>query len=768
MQQYWEIKSAHKDKVLLFRMGDFFEMFHEDAVTAAPILGIALTVRNRKANDETKMCGVPHHSIGSPIAKLLQAGHKVAICDQIEDPALAKGLVKRAVTRVLTPGLVYDPTTMDQLSGHYITAYDPDRVAFFETTTGEAFFYWASNEERERLWTLIQPKELVLTGQQRAVFEGILNWQPHLSVHNGDASLSVLDRLIDYAVTLQGEDLRQTIGNWQERRLHDLMEVSANTIRQLEIFLNYKGDRRGSLLHAIDRTKTSSGARLLKSWLQFPLLSVEKIRERQERIHSWIVRPDALPGLRQILGSMGDIERRMGKIATPNFNARDLLALAQSLRAGLSIAEQSQSIAREVAILEATAALTIKLEAQIHDEPPIATREGGIFKKSVNPSLDELIALSEEGERMLSEFEAQERKSTGITSLKVRSNNVFGYFIEITNAHAAKAPSNYQRKQTLANAERYVTPELAALEAKILTSQTRRAHLEWEMLSRLRSEVLRASADLIHFARAISDLDVTSSLAWLAIENNYCRPQINEEGPIDLEDSRHPVVEQEVGHKFVPNSIQLQSGGCLLLTGPNMAGKSTLMRQVALVAWLGQIGSFVPGRRASLPIFKNIFTRIGASDSLSEGHSTFMIEMRDAAEIVARCDAKSLIILDEVGRGTSTFDGLSLAQAILEHLLECAKPYVLFATHYHELNTLNERYRQIRNAHMAIHEKSGEIEFLHTMQNGPANKSYGIHVAKLAGLPKSVTERAHRLLKGFEAGAPPQARQMDLWQQELI
>lgn len=766
MQQYWQIKSGHEDKIVLFRMGDFFEMFHQDAETAAPILGIALTYRNKKAKDETKMCGVPHHAIAGHIAKLLSAGHKVAICDQIEDPATAKGLVKRAVTRVLTPGMVYDPATLDQLQGHFISAFDDETLSFIEPTTGEAFFYRTTDlKERERLWQLLQPKELVVTGQQRPHLPETLLASFHLSVVEEEVATGAVplsaQRLLNYCVRLQGPDIAKTVVDWDERRLNHHLELSPTVVRHLELLQSYRGEKRGTLAHALDCTKSAAGGRLLRQWIQFPLTEVDKINARLDEVESWANNPSGLKAVRDVLATMGDIERRLGKIANPGCNARDILALGQSLRAGLQVAPLCPPFEGDSEFLQAAQVLANQIEFELVEDPPLAIRQGGLFRRGVLSALDELIALTEDVQNLLNDLETRERQATGIASLKVRYNNVFGYYLELTKTNAAKAPAHYQRKQTLANAERYTTPELSTLEERVLSAHSRRSELEYEVFTKLRDSVLKMSSELIYLARCWSALDVKTSLAWLALEHEYVRPKFGLK-EIHLEASRHPVVEQEVAAPFTPNLVNLKNGECLLLTGPNMAGKSTLMRQVALTVIMAQMGSFVPARRAELPIFTGVFTRIGASDYLSQGLSTFMVEMSETAEILAHVNEKSLVILDEIGRGTSTYDGLSLAQAILEFLVTHKRPVVLFATHYHELTQLASHYPQVKNAHMAIHERNGEITFLHTLTPGPANKSYGIQVARLAGLPPAVTQRAKSLLNKLETGMPQDQNQLSL------
>lgn len=787
MQQYWEIKAAHDDKILLFRMGDFFELFYRDAEIAAPILGIALTSRNKKAADETPMCGVPHHSVAGPINKLLAAGFKVAICDQIEDPKFAKGIVKRAVTRILSPGVVFDPETLEGSRSHYLAAIDESAVSFLDITTGEAFYYRVrAADERERLLDVLNPVEVVASSVQVERWQAETGTRPgilsrallsrHESTDAGEVdvgrSSSLLPesarRLMSYARYMQGESALAVISGFEARELLHRMEVSPTVARHLELFETYRGESQGSLFHAVNRCKTSAGTRLLRRWLQFPLASGDAIEARLDRVESWFQDVGSLKDLRRVLGAMGDIERRLGKIANPGCNPRDLLALAEALEAGLEasrIAARDEWPERES---HQAADLIAQLRSTLTDEPPVQIKGGHFIRAGVDPRLDELIELSTNSHQKIMELEAREKELTGIPSLKVRFNNVFGYYIEITHTHKDKAPDRYQRKQTLANAERFVTKELEELEHKVLTAQGKRVELEIAIFEDLRSRALEASPNLMKLARLWSELDVVSSLAWLAVEQNYVRPRFEEGMGLSLKASRHPVIEQALSSPFVANDIELTSGQALLLTGPNMAGKSTIMRQVAIASILGQAGAFVPAKEARLPLFDRIFTRIGASDFLAEGLSTFMVEMTETAEMLKSATPKSLVILDEVGRGTSTFDGMSLAQAILEYLLESAGSMTLFATHYHELTALAARYPRLVNAHMAIHEKGGEISFLHSLVRGPANKSYGIQVARLAGLPAGVTKRASHILREMEARSRADASSVETPQLSLL
>lgn len=758
MRQYWEIKSAHADKILFFRMGDFFEMFFDDAITAAPILGIALTSRNKKAQDETPMCGIPHHSVAGPINKLLSQGFKVAICDQIEDPKFAKGIVKRAVTRILTPGMVFDNETLEATESHFMACYEANHLAFVDPTTGEAFYFKTPEVHQARkLLQLLPVAELVLHPDLIEDWKTnnlTLSLSSHSEAFGDDSEPEACSRLRSYIKSLGGEDALAVIKSFEKREWQHRLEVSPTSLRHLEIFNTYKGDTKGSLFKAIDRTQTSIGGRMLRQWLAFPLRDEVAIQRRFDQIEKWIPKLFELKALRRQLSQVGDIERRLSRLVTPQSYARDLISIAQATQGSLGALRNAANEWAGRLSQSDLIKLTEQSQKILHtfrEDAPLSTRQGHMIQEGVSVELDEMIRLTQDTQSLLSEMEAREKEATGISSLKIRYNNVFGYYIEITNTHKDKAPAHYQRKQTLTNAERFCTDELIELEKKVLTAQTKRADLEWAIYDQIRREVVNSSQSYLSLANEIAEIDVLSSLSWLAIEQNYCRPIFNEREGLQLLGSRHPVVEQEMPGKFISNNIHLSAENCMLLTGPNMAGKSTLMRQVAVTAILAQMGSFVPCEKAQLPIFDHLFTRIGASDHLSEGLSTFMVEMTETAEILKDCTRSSLVILDEVGRGTSTFDGLSLAQSILEHLLTQKKAITFFATHYHELTELEPHYSNLANYHMAVSERGVEVEFLHTLISGPALKSYGIYVAELAGLPVAVTRRAKTLLKQVES-----------------
>lgn len=790
MEQFWQQKNLHPDKILLFRMGDFYELFDQDAIIAAPILGIALTVRNKKSEDATKMCGVPHHSIAGPINKLLMAGFKVAICDQLEDPKHAKGIVKRGVTRILSPGMVYDPNEIESGKANYMASYDKETVAFFEATTGEVFYFLsASDDDKKDLLDSLRPAELVLSEEIKKIYLSskkqvggpfVSSYEPSGDDVNsivkivGEVPAAVI-RLLSYAVSMQGADAIVAITKVEKRHLQKYLQMRANTVKHLEVLETYAGEKQGSLLHAIDRTKTSTGARKLRQWLLFPLLDLQSIENRQQQITFWIenfnpsTKSPGVKVIRDHLSNIGDIERRLGKICHPNANPRDILSLSQSLEEGLILAAKTKFYNYSESGIRAADQIVSLVSSAFMDEVPLHFNKEYFIKKGFQSGLDEWIDLTTNGEDKILQMEEAERAATGIASLKIRYNQVFGYYIEVTNTHKDKIPKNYIRKQTLTNAERYTTDALQELETKILSARAKRFELENAVFKDVKEKVLRSAAHLIDVAGQWAEMDVYTSLAYLATERKYVRPSLADNKKIKVTGLRHPVIEQMLKEVFVPNDIEMSSGEVFLLTGPNMAGKSTIMRQVATCQILAQMGAYVPATMAELPIIDRIFTRIGASDSLAEGLSTFMVEMVETAEIFNSITPKSLVIMDEIGRGTSTFDGMSLAQAILEEMLHKNSSYGLFATHYHELTRIAQTNVRLKNAHMSISDNGGDLKFLYKLKEGAANKSYGIHVAKLAGLPKSITERAKSILESLEkeGRSITQHKQMDLFSQDV-
>lgn len=757
MKQYWEIKAQHTDKILFFRMGDFYELFFEDATIAAPILGITLTSRNKKSEDETPMCGVPHFSISGHINKLLSIGMKVALCDQVEDPKTAKGIVKRAVTRVLTPGMVYDVDSLDQTRPYYLASFDDEKIAFLDLTTGEAF-YISKPESLNKTLSFIQKfpvVEIVLTLSQRDLETpaGMTK-----SVHDSILTDSC-EYLIEYVKANNSSLDLNYIQKFREKKMESRLLLTSTTQRHLELFYNSKNELKGSLLSRIDQCKTSAGSRKIREWLQFPLVNTKEIEARLDQVEHFRSDLYRLKKIRELLASLGDLERRLSRISQSSGHARDLQSLAEGTLIALSALEMSGLLFE---FKESLSSWAEKVLASLVDEPPLLLKSGGLIKKGVNSTLDELTLISSNAHQILSDMEAREKAQTGIGSLKIRYNNVFGYYIEVTHTHKDKVPAHYRRKQTLTTAERYYTEELLELEKKILSADVKKSELEYEIFYDLKIESLKLSSPISWLAQKTAELDAYLSLAWLSVEGDFVRPNFNLTKKLELKASRHAVVEKTVS-RFVANDIELNNQQCLLLTGPNMAGKSTLMRQVALISIMAQMGSFVPASFASLPIYTQIFTRIGAQDQLSDGLSTFMVEMTETAELLKNADQNSLVILDEIGRGTSTYDGLSLAEAILEYLVNKKISQVFFATHYHEITELSDKYSNLINAHMSVVETSSKIEFLHSVVLKPAGKSYGIQVAKLAGLPNEVIQLAFQNLKkrGNSTISPQQQLSLD-------
>ena len=793
MKQYWRIKSLHRDKILFFRMGDFYEMFAQDAETAAPILNIVLTARHKKSQNEIKMCGVPYHSIAGSIAKLLKAGLKVAVCDQVGSKEGAKIPIERKVTRILTPGMVYDPDSLNSLKAHYLCAFDEHSAAFADASTGEAFFYSPiTEEEKTRVINLLSPAEMILTSRQKAqlfnqkerqsrpvsVFDEPL--QPE--TENKGSAPACVQRILAYIRAGQGEKAVQAIRPFQKKVLKSDLVFSPQALEHLEVFKNYQGEVKNTLFAAVNRTKTPGGARLLRGRLSQPSTHQPEIEHRLNQIDRWIKQPALVSKLREQLSGMGDLERRLGKIPHAQYSGQEFLLLAASLKAGWEIislcaehfsktandipppptgrpakAPSSSSYETHSVISHWTPALFMpagetakQISEKIFRTIKPSPQGGFMIREGVSTQLDGLVQLVRKKHASLQQLEAQERRRAGIPTLKISYNNIFGYYIEITKVHGEKVPSNYIRKQTLTQAERYITPELQQIEGEILSTRARALEMEKQIFESLRAHIIQYMPDVFYLSRALCEIDVSTAFARLAIERAYTRPQFNLDHHLLLVNSRHPVVEQNQNAPFVPNTIQLNKGECLLLTGPNMAGKSTLMRQAALSAVLAQAGCFVPAERAVLPLLTQLFTRIGARDLLSEGLSTFMVEMKESAHILKHADARSLVILDEIGRGTATYDGMSLAQAMVEYLVVKKQSFIFFATHYRELTLMAKTLPQVKNARLNVQEQNGLIHFLYTLSYGAAAGSYGVQVAALAGFPKTVVKRALKLLKHKE------------------
>ncbi|MBI5343285.1 MAG: DNA mismatch repair protein MutS [Deltaproteobacteria bacterium] len=781
MRQYVEIKSRHRDCILFFRMGDFYEMFFEDAIRASRLLDIALTSRDKEAN--IPMCGIPYHARNAYLSRLIRQGCKVAICEQIEEPG-GKGLFRREVTEVVTPGLVFHDECLDARGNNFLAAVRfaaPFAYAALDATTGEFFCEACDTEEAlaDALFRLA-PAEFVSVegegdppaGRFRRLLEGKLHTrlspasveafaaaEPEGMPGPGHPARGAVRAALYYLHLHQPAALGE-ISRVEEREGRRYLAMDETAVRTLEIFSTMSGERRGSLLWAVDRTKTPMGARLLRTWLSAPLVDPAKIGERHDAVSEFAESQVARQEISKQLSGMSDLARLASRLAQDRSGPRDIAALADTLnflpgvRAQLAAA-QSPLLVRAREGVGDHSAVTGKIGAALRDEPPATFREGGIFREGFDPRVDELAHLLTHGKSMLAEMEERERRRTGISNLKVRHNRVFGYSIEISKSHLEKVPPDYIRRQTLVNAERFVTPELKEFEARTLRAEEERNAREEELFLALREELKGFLPGIVRASEAVAEIDVLLSFADLAVASGYNRPVVNDGQDIVIENGRHPVVERILGrHAFVPNDCRLSPDGCqmAIITGPNMAGKSTYIRQVALIVLLAHAGSFVPAEKAEIGAVDRIFTRIGASDDISRGESTFMVEMRETSRILSGLTPRTLVVLDEVGRGTSTFDGLSIALAVAEHLHDSShRPKVLFATHFHELTDIVQTSSRGRNFHVAVREWQGDIIFLRRIDPGSASKSYGIQVARLAGIPEGVVARARDILKNLES-----------------
>jgi DNA mismatch repair protein MutS len=781
MRQYVEIKSRYRDCILFFRMGDFYEMFFEDALRASRLLDIALTSRDKESN--IPMCGVPHHARDAYLSRLIRQGCKVAICEQIEEPG-QKGIFRREVTEVVTPGLVFTEECLDSRGNNFLAAVrfaPPFAFAALDATTGEFFHEACESEESlvDALFRIAPAEFIALEGEgnpstprgKRLIGEKLLTLLSPAAVAAfpvppGIEGIPPADhpsrgvvRTALYYLNLHQPAAVAEIGRVSEREGRRHLALDETAVRTLEIFSTMSGERKGSLLWAIDRTRTPMGARLLRAWLAAPLLDVERIAGRHEAVAELVESHAVRKSLAAALGNLGDLSRLASRLAQDRSGPRDVAALRDILAAvpGIrgALGEPYSKLLQAVrSRLGEHGALVDRIGAALSDEVPAGYREGGVFRAGYDARVDELTLLLTHGREMLAELEARERLRTGIGGLKVGYNRVFGYYIEVSRVHLDKVPADYIRKQTLANAERFVTPELKEFEGRVLRAREERAAREEELFLALRDS-LKAFLPAVRAAsEAIAELDTLLSFAEQAVECGYGRPEVNTGREILIENGRHPVVERILGrHAFVPNDCRLSPEGARLavITGPNMAGKSTYIRQAALIVLLAHAGSFVPADRAEIGLTDRIFTRIGASDDLSRGESTFMVEMRETARILEGITDRTLVVLDEVGRGTSTYDGLSIAWAVAEYLHDAPeRPKVLFATHFHELTDIVSTCADARNFHVAVREWQGEIIFLRRIDEGSANKSYGIQVARLAGLPGSVIDRARDILKNLE------------------
>lgn len=801
MAQYFEIKKQYPGVILFFRLGDFYEMFFDDAKIASRVLDLVLTGKDCGQGERAPMCGVPFHSSDSYIAKLVSYGYKVAICEQVEDPATAKGLVKRDVVRVITPGTVIENNILDDGVNNYLcsvcTLQNETGICFVDISTGEFHITAVGKEdEQEKIINQLStysPKEILVNSLANELDDVVafaksrLDVTPEvledisfdfdsstelilqtmnreqidsLGIGKSKAAVCALGSVILYLRTNRKTDELEAPSEIEFYEETEFMSLDISARRNLELTRSMMtGDKRHSLLWVIDNTKTAMGKRMLRSWLERPLVNVSQISRRQNAVAELVDNSMLRDEIKELLTGVNDIERLLSRIAYSTANAKELRSLCTTV----------QRLPAIKALLEGTGSSMLRsiydgidtlqdvyelINNAIVDEPPFSVREGGMIKAGYNEEIDSLHDIMNNGTSILTEIENREKEATGIPKLKVSYNKVFGYFIEVTNSYKHLVPETYIRKQTLTNCERYITQELKDLEGKVLGAKDRCVALEYETFCAVRSSVAGEVERIQKTAKALATLDSLASLAQVAFNNNYCCPQITTDGTLDIKDGRHPVVEALLNDTpFVPNNTLLDCSNnlCSIITGPNMAGKSTYMRQTALIVLMAQIGSFVPARSARISVCDAIFTRVGASDDLATGQSTFMVEMNEVSTILKNATDKSLIILDEIGRGTSTFDGMSIARAVLEYVVKKIGAKTLFATHYHELTAMEGMLKGVNNYSIAVKKRGDDITFLRRIVHGGADQSFGIEVAKLAGVPSAVTKRAKAILKELEA-----------------
>ncbi|MEA4960643.1 DNA mismatch repair protein MutS [Lutispora sp.] len=788
MQQYMEIKNQHKDKILFFRLGDFYEMFFEDAITASRVLEITLTGRDCGMEERAPMCGIPYHAADAYIRKLIENNYKIAICEQVEDPALAKGIVKREVIKVITPGTITSSLMLDDKVNNYLmSVYVSSHhiaLSYIDLSTGEFF----ATVTEEKLWSMaideinrINPSEMLLNIENEKLQElyktatildkryyeldectGRLKRQFNIEALEGiglesEASIKSAGSILLYLDEVQKNSL-YNINKIKPYNISNYMVLDQNTRRNLELCETIRErSKKGSLLSVLDRTNTSMGARMLRQWVEKPLLFVEKINERldavSELLDNFLLREE----LKEYLNSIYDIERLGSRIALGTANAKDLIAFKNSLTnlpyIKAIISNFKNSMLDEICrAFDDLKDLYEIIDLSINEDPPFSLKEGNLIKDNYMEEIDKYKKASSNGKQWIIELEQREKQRSGIKSLKVGYNKVFGYFIEVTKSNIENIPEDYIRKQTLSNAERYITPELKELEETVLHADEKLIELEYEIFVKIREEIGNHIGRIQETAQLLATLDCLCSYAEVSQKNGYIKPVIGGHGEIEIKDGRHPVVEaQNIKGGFVPNDTLLDcdDNRLLVITGPNMAGKSTYMRQIALIVLMAQIGCFVPASYAKIGVVDRIFTRVGASDDLASGQSTFMVEMTELANIINSATDKSLVVLDEIGRGTSTFDGLSLAWSTVEYISDKTKLgcKTLFATHYHELTELESKLPGIKNYYIAVEEKGKDIIFLRKIKRGSISGSYGIHVARLAGVPEEILERAYDILE---------------------
>ncbi|ERK49361.1 DNA mismatch repair protein MutS [Leptotrichia sp. oral taxon 879] len=809
MKQYKEIKSNFEDSILFFRLGDFYEMFFEDAVKASRELGLTLTSRNKEKNVDIPLAGVPFHSADSYITKLVSKGYKVAICEQTEDPKMAKGIVKREVVKIITPGTVVDVEALDAKSNNYLMSIlkieNKFGIGYIDITTGE--FKVTEVEKDDDFVKLfneinkIEPKEVLVTedfyGEIKEKLDDFLQKNDSVvtfvskvrdsakylmdyfeivslesyGIKDKKAIIGAAAMALDYAATMQVEH-ELTVEKIEFVNISNYAEINAITSRNLELLKNQREKTvYGSLLWVLDECKTSMGTRLLKRFINNPLLNVDKIRKRQEDVQYFIDNILIREDLREKLEDIYDLERLLGKIIFGSENGKDLTALKKTIKSAVEI---MKILGNTGFFKDIDANILFEcykiIDDSINEDAPFSVREGGIIKSGYNEELDEIRNIMNSGKDFLLDIEQREREATGIRNMKIKFNKVFGYFIEITKANLDMVPEHYIRKQTLSNSERYITPELKKYEDTIINSKAKIEDLEYHLFKEISGKLKEHRKILSELAERLAYIDVMVSFAVSAIENDYAKPEMNEEYSFEIEGGRHPVVEKLIGRTdYVSNdTVFTEKESFVVLTGPNMSGKSTYMKQIALISIMAQIGSFVPAKKANLSIIDKYLTRIGASDDILTGQSTFMVEMSEVSNILNNATEKSLIILDEVGRGTSTTDGVSIATSISMYIHDKIGAKTVFATHYHELTDLENKFAHIVNYRIEVDEKQGKVMFLRNIVKGGADKSYGIEVAKLAGLPKEILIESKKILKRLEQKKELIERTVDVHQLSLF
>ncbi len=792
MQQHRAIKQKYPDAILLFRVGDFYETFGQDAVIASQVLGITLTKRNNGAAASLELAGFPHHALDTYLHKLVKAGYRVAICDQLEDPKQAKGIVKRGVTEMVTPGTTINDKLLEHksnnfLAGIHFAGEDAFGLAFLDLSTGEFFISEGNQEYADKLLQSFSPSEVIFQRHQQKKFkeffggkmyvytldewifdenyaQGVLlkHFQTHslkgFGIEEQPKGLTAAGAVIHYLKDTEHPNL-QHITSIQSIQPADFLWMDRFTIRNLELV---QGSNEGNhtLLKTLDNTVSPMGARLLKRWILFPLISIPKINERLDLVEALIKETDLRNNLVQAIKQAGDMERLAAKIPTKKINPREVLQLAHGLKQvemikEWCVAHHNDLLQRIAHALDPSPVIAAKIFEEIIENPPAAIARGGAIRAGVNTDLDELRSISQSGKAYLAKLQAVEAEKTGITSLKIGFNNVFGYYLEVTNSHKNRVPENWIRKQTLTNAERYITPELKEYEEKITGAEEKILALELQLYDQLLDELLGYLQAMQTNGNLLALLDCLSCFAYNAIHYQYRRPQLHEGSDWTVKEARHPVIERNLamGESYIHNNTELNKTDqqIVILTGPNMSGKSALLRQTALITLMAHMGSFVPCTEAKISLTDKIFTRVGASDNLSGGESTFMVEMNETAAIINNITPRSLILLDEIGRGTSTYDGISIAWSIVEYLHQSPdQPKTLFATHYHELNELEDKFPRVKNYHITNKEAGNKIIFLRKLARGGSTHSFGIHVAKMAGMPVSLINRANEILKQLE------------------